>query len=71
MFSKENTKKRIEILTPKQMLQRLPIALSQVKAGNTSETLLNEIRQTIYSLYRAKGITKKVFNNIMYSIKIY
>ena len=71
MFPKENTKKRIEILTPKQMLQRLPIALSQVKAGNTSETLLNEIRQTIYSLYRAKGITKKVFNNIMYSIKIY
>ena len=40
-----------KILTPKQMLQRLPIALVQVKAGNTSENLLNEIRQIIYSLY--------------------
>ena len=42
------------------MLQRLPITLAQVKAGNTSESLLNEIRQIIYSLYRAKEITKKV-----------
>ena len=41
------------------MLQRLPIALAQVKAGNTSENLLNEIRQIIYSLYRTKEITKK------------
>ena len=46
----------LKILTPKQMLQRLPIALAQVKAGNTSENLLNEIRQIIYSLYRAKVI---------------
>ena len=57
-------------LTLKQMLQRLPIALAQVKAGNTSENLLNEIRQIIYSLYRAKEITKKVYNNIMNSIKL-
>ena len=49
----------LKILTPKQMLQRLPIALAQVKAGNTSENLLNEIRQIIYSLYRTKEITKK------------
>ena len=49
------------------MLQRLPIALSQVKTGNTSENLLNEI---IYSLYREKEITKKVYNNIMISIKL-
>ena len=49
----------LKILTPKQMLQRLPIALAQVKAGNTSENLLNEIRQIIYSLYQAKEITKK------------
>ena len=42
------------------MLQRLPIALPQVKTGKTSENLLNEIRQTIYSLYRAKEITKKI-----------
>ena len=44
----------LKILTPKQMLQRLPTALAQVKAGNTSENLLNEIRQIIYSLYRTK-----------------
>ena len=47
------------------MLQRLPIALAQVKAGNTFENLLNEIRQIIYSLYRQKETTKKVYNNIM------
>ena len=53
-------RKRIKILTPKQMLQRLPIALAQVKAGNISENLRNEIRQIIYSLYRKKEVTKKV-----------
>ena len=58
------------MLTPKQMLERLPIALAQVKAGNTSENLLNEIRKIIYSLYRAKEITKKVYNNIMNSVKL-
>ena len=47
------------------MLQRLPIALAQVKAGNTFEPLRNEIRQIIYSLYQAKEITKKIYNNIM------
>ena len=51
----------LKILTPKQMLQRLPIALAQVKAGNNSENLLNEIRQTVYSLYQSKQITKKKF----------
>ena len=51
------------------MIQRLPIALAQVKASNTSENLLNEIRQMIYSLYWVKEITKKVYNNIMNSIK--
>ena len=61
---------RLKILSPKQMLQRLPIALAQVKAGNTSENLLNEIRQIIYSLYRGKEITKKAYNNIMNSIKL-
>ena len=59
----------LEILTPKQILQRLLIALAQVKAGNTSENLLNEIRQIIYSFYQAKEMTKKVYNNIMNSIK--
>ena len=52
------------------MFQRLPIALAQVKVGNTSENLLNEIRQITYYLYRAKEITKKVYNNIMNSIKL-
>ena len=52
------------------MLQKLTIALAQVKAGNTSENLLNEIREIIYSLYRAKEITKIVYNNIMNSIKV-
>ena len=51
------------------MLQRLPIALAQVKAGNTSENLHNKIRQIICSLHRAKEIFKKVYNNIMNSIK--
>ena len=62
--------KGLKILTPKQMLQRLPIALAQVKAGKTSENLLNQIRQILYSLYGAKEITKKVYNNIMNSIKL-
>ena len=52
------------------MIQRLPIALAQVKAGNNSESLLNEIRQIVYSLYQCKQITKKVYNNIIKSIKI-
>ena len=52
------------------MLQRLPIALAQVKAGNTSKNLLNEIRQVVYCLYQAKEITKKVYNNIMNSTKL-
>ena len=51
------------------MLQKLPIALGQVKAGNNSESLLNEIRQIVYSLYHSKQITKKVYNHIMESIQ--
>ena len=60
----------LKILTPKQMLQRLPIALAQVKAGNNSESLSNEIRQIVYSLYQSKQITKKVYNNIIKSIQL-
>ena len=59
-----------KMLAPKQMLQRLPIALAQIKAGSTSENLLNEITQIIYSLCRAKEITEKVYNNIMNSTKV-
>ena len=65
-----SNRKHTKILTPKQILHRLPIALAQVKAGNTSENFLTEIRQTIYSLCGAKEITKKVYNNIMNSIKL-
>ena len=61
---------RLKILTPNQMLKRLPIALTQVKAGNNSESLLNEIKQTVYSLYQSKEITEKVYNNIINSIKV-
>ena len=52
------------------MLQRLQIAPAPVKAGSISENVLNEIRQIIYSLYRPKEVTKKVYNNIMNSIKV-
>ena len=51
------------------MLQRLPIPLALVKAGNNSENLLNEIRWIVYSLYQSKEITKKVYNNITKSIQ--
>ena len=52
------------------MLQRLPIAVAQIKAGNNSESLLNEIKQIAYSLYQSKEITQKVYNNIINSIKV-
>ena len=51
---KSNEGKGLKISTSKQMLQRLPIALAQVKEGNNSENLLNEIRQIVYSLYQSK-----------------
>ena len=59
----------LKILKPKQMLQRLPIALAQVKASNNSEKLLNEIRQIVYFLYQSRRISKKVYNNIIKSIQ--
>ena len=52
------------------MLQKLPITLAQVNASNTSENVLNEILQIIYFLYWAKEITKRVYNNIMNSVKV-
>ena len=60
----------LKILTPNQMLKKLPIALTQVEAGNNSESLLNEIRHIVYILYQSKEITKKVYNNIINSIKV-
>ena len=67
---KETKDEGVKILTPKQTLQRIPIGLAQVKAGNTFKNLLTEIRQIIFSLYQAKEITKKVYNKIMNSIKV-
>ena len=62
--------KGLKILSPKQILQRLPVALAQIKVGNNSERLLNEIKQIVYFLYQLKEITKKVYNNIIRSIKV-
>ena len=69
-LAKEQEGTGLKILTPNQMLKRLPIALAQVKVGNNSESLLNEIRQMVYSLYRSKEITEKVCNIIINSIKV-
>ena len=57
--------KEVKILTSNQMLSRLPISLAQLKAGNNSEKLKNEIRQLLYSLYRSKDMTKQVYNNLI------
>ena len=65
-FNKQNQQgKGLKILTPNQMLSRLPITLAQLKAGNNSEKLKNEIRQLLYSLYRTKNMTKQVYNNLI------
>ena len=66
-FNKQNQQKGqgIKILTPNQMLNRLPIALAQLQAGNNSNKLKNEIRQLLYSLYRSKNMTKQAYNNLM------
>ena len=69
-LAKEQEETGLKILTPNQMLKRLPIVLAQVKAGNNSESLLNEIRQIVYFLYRSKEIIKKVYNNIINSTKL-
>ena len=65
-FNKQNQQGTgLKILTPNQMLSRLPTTLAQLKAGNNSENLKNEIRQLFYSLYRSKNITKQVCNNLI------
>ena len=57
--------KGLKILTPNQMLSRLPITLAQLKAGNNSEKLKNEIRQLLYSLYRSKNLTKQLYKTLI------
>ena len=59
----------LKILTPNQMLGRLPITLTQLKAGNNSEKLKNEIRKLLYSLYRSKKLTKNVYKSLVDIIK--
>ena len=56
---------RLKVLTPNQMLSRLPITLAQLKAGNNSEKLKNEIRQLLYSLYRSKKLTKQLYKSLI------
>ena len=55
----------LKILTPNQMLSSLPISLAQLKAGNNSEKLKNEIRQILYSLYRSKKLTKQLYKSLV------
>ena len=67
-FNKEIQKQRgsgLKTLTPNQMLSRLPISLAQLKTGNNSEKLKNEIRQLLYSLYRSKKLTKQLYKSLI------
>ena len=57
--------KGLKVLTPSQMLSRLPISLAQLKAGNNSEKLKNEIRQLLYSLCRSKKLIKQLYKNLI------
>ena len=59
----------LKVLTNKQMLNRLPILLAQMQAGNNSKSLKNKLRQILYSLYRSKVLTKTVYNNLVKSIR--
>ena len=65
-FNKQTQEaKGLKLLTPNQILSRLPITLAQLEAGNNSEKLKNEIRQLLYSLYHSKNVTKQVYNNLI------
>ena len=65
-FNEQNQEGQgLKILTPNQMLSRLPISLTQLNAGNNSEKLKNEIRQILYSLYRSKNLTKEIHKSLI------
>ena len=71
IFNRENRKQQglgLKILTPNQMLNRLPITLAQLKAGINSKKLKNDIRQILYSLYRSKKLTKELYKSLIYII---
>ena len=68
IFNRENREQKglgLKILTPNQMLSRLPITLAQLKAGNNSEKLKTEIRQLLHSLYRSKKLTKQLDKSLI------
>ena len=65
IFNGPTEGKGLKILTPNQMLSRLPITLAQLKAGNNSQKLKNEIRQLLYSLYRSKKLTKQLYKSLV------
>ena len=68
IFYRENRKQQglgLKILIPNQMLSRLPISLAQLKAGNNSEKIKNEIRQILYSLYRSTKLTKQIYKSLV------
>ena len=67
-FNRQQLGQGLKILTPNQMLSRLPISLAQLKAGNNSEKLKHEIRQLLYSLYHSKKITKTIYNHLINTI---
>ena len=64
-FNRQEEGQGLKMLTPNQMLSRLPISLAQLKAGNNSEKLKNEIRQLLYSLYRSKKLTKQLYKSLI------
>ena len=68
-FDRRNQEgQRLEILTPDQMLNKLPIFLVQLKAVKTSENLKNDMRQLLYSLYRSKKLTKTIYSSLINTI---
>ena len=69
-FNKKQKGTGLKILTLKQMLQRLLIALAQVKWSNNSEILSNKIRQTVYSFFQQKETAEKVYNNTIKLIQL-
>ena len=69
VFNRQNQEGQgLKILTPDQMLSRLPISLAKLKAGNNSEKLKNEIRQLLCSSYRSKKLTKTIYKNLINTI---
>ena len=64
-FNRHQQEQGLKIFMPNQMLSRLPISLAQLKAGNNSEKLKNEIRQLLYSLYRSKKLTKQLYKSLI------